>query len=160
MEANQAIEYAHKCGNLTVESLVFHNNNVVGISAIPQPPQPTKKLCKFFAKLSFKLEAITRTPSVIYQNFLREFWCTAIAYDPNLPANDSKFWPSHKEYKIKYTEMNGKRPLTLEFKNFVESTGLDYNEGTYVSHPSLEVVKAELAKLIKNAILLDRTPVL
>ncbi|GKA90331.1 hypothetical protein Tco_0812201, partial [Tanacetum coccineum] len=56
--------------------------------------------------------------------------------------------------------MNGKNLLTLDFKNFVESTGLDYNEGTYVSHPSLEVVKAELAKLIKNAILLDRTPTL
>ncbi|GJT74943.1 putative reverse transcriptase domain-containing protein [Tanacetum coccineum] len=92
-------------------------------------------------------------------HYKMEFWCTAIAYDPNLPANDSKVCPL-KEYKIKFTVMNGKRPLTLEFKTFVESTGLDYNEGTYVSHPTLEVVKTELAKIIKNPILLDRTPVL
>ncbi|GJT87411.1 hypothetical protein Tco_1069128, partial [Tanacetum coccineum] len=30
MAANQAIEYAPQCGDLTVESLTFHNNNVVG----------------------------------------------------------------------------------------------------------------------------------
>ncbi|GKB27224.1 hypothetical protein Tco_0866625 [Tanacetum coccineum] len=89
----------------------------------------------------------------------REFWCTAIAYDPNPPANDSKVC-TLKEYKIKFTVMNCKKPLTLEFKTFVESTGLDYNEGTYVSHPTLEVVKAELAKIVKNPILLDRTPIL
>ncbi|GJT18683.1 hypothetical protein Tco_0877389 [Tanacetum coccineum] len=89
----------------------------------------------------------------------QEFWCTAIAYDTNPPANDSKVCPL-KEYKIKFTMMNGKNPLTLEFKTFVYSTSLDYNEGTYVSHPTLEVVKAELAKIVMNLILLDRTPIL
>ncbi|GJU00865.1 hypothetical protein Tco_1111203 [Tanacetum coccineum] len=32
MAANQAIEYAPQCGDLTVESLVFHNNNVMVLS--------------------------------------------------------------------------------------------------------------------------------
>ncbi|GJW61906.1 hypothetical protein Tco_0111241 [Tanacetum coccineum] len=104
-------------------------------------------------------EAFTRTPSVVYQNLLREFWCTAIAYEPNPPADDSKVRPL-KEYKIKFTVMNGKKPLTFDFKTFVESTGLDYNEGTYVSHPSPKAVKAELANIVENVILLDRTPVL
>ncbi|GJU11733.1 retrovirus-related pol polyprotein from transposon TNT 1-94 [Tanacetum coccineum] len=89
----------------------------------------------------------------------QKFWCTAIAYDPHPPANDSEVLPL-KEYKIKFTVINGKKSLTLHFKTFVESTGLDYNKGTYVSHPSLEAMKAELAKKIENLILLDRTPVL
>ncbi|GJY21041.1 putative reverse transcriptase domain-containing protein [Tanacetum coccineum] len=42
---------------------------------------------------------------------------------------------------------NGKKSLALNFKTLVESTGLDYNQGTYVAHPSLEVAKAELAKI-------------
>ncbi|GJX90725.1 hypothetical protein Tco_0344051, partial [Tanacetum coccineum] len=44
--------------------------------------------------------------------------------------------------------MNGKKPLTLDFKTFTESTGLDYAKDTYVSHPSIEEVKAELAKIV------------
>ncbi|GKC40661.1 hypothetical protein Tco_1053045, partial [Tanacetum coccineum] len=56
--------------------------------------------------------------------------------------------------------MNGKKPLTLDFKTFIESTGLDYTKDAYVSHPSTKEVKAELAKIVDNPILLDRTPVL
>ncbi|GJV94633.1 hypothetical protein Tco_1546210 [Tanacetum coccineum] len=82
-----------------------------------------------------------------------EFWCTAIAYDPTLPADDSVARPL-KEYKIKFTVVNGKKPLTLDYKTFYESTGLDYNKGKYVSHPSLEAVKAELAKIVTNEIML------
>nr|GEV15339.1 hypothetical protein [Tanacetum cinerariifolium] len=96
-------------------------------------------------------------PAVIYQNFHREFRCTAIAYDPSPPANDSEVRPL-KKFKIKFSVMNGKKALTLTFKTFTESTGLNYYDGTYVSHPSLEAVKAELAKIIENLILLDKTP--
>ncbi|GJX98487.1 hypothetical protein Tco_0355506 [Tanacetum coccineum] len=75
------------------------------------------------------VKTFTRTPSVIYQNFLREFWCTAIAYDPSPPANDYEVRPL-KEFKIKFSMMNGKKPLTLDFKTFTESTGLNYYDGT------------------------------
>ncbi|GKC00653.1 hypothetical protein Tco_0986789, partial [Tanacetum coccineum] len=108
MAANQAIEYAPQCGDLTVESLIFYNNNVVGNFSYPQSAPAYKEICKFFMNCPLA-EAITRTPSVIYQNFLREFWCTAIAYDPNPPADDSVVRPL-KEYKIKFTMMNGKMP--------------------------------------------------
>ncbi|GJR85006.1 hypothetical protein Tco_0209017 [Tanacetum coccineum] len=64
------------------------------------------------------------------------------------------------QYLIKFSVMNGKKPLILDYKTFVESTGLDYAKDTYVSHPSPKAVKAELAKIIENPILLDRTPVL
>ncbi|GJS78003.1 hypothetical protein Tco_0727884 [Tanacetum coccineum] len=56
--------------------------------------------------------------------------------------------------------MNGKMSLTLDFETFTESTGVDYTKGKYVSHPSPKEVKTELAKIIDNLILLDRTPVL
>ncbi|GKC95509.1 retrovirus-related pol polyprotein from transposon TNT 1-94, partial [Tanacetum coccineum] len=36
--------------------------------------------------------------------------------------------------------MNGKKPLTLDFKTFTTSTSLDYNNGEYVSNPSPEAV--------------------
>ncbi|GKA96765.1 hypothetical protein Tco_0818860 [Tanacetum coccineum] len=89
----------------------------------------------------------------------RSLVCTAITYDPNPPINNSEARPL-KEYLIKFLVMNGKKPLILDYKTFVESTRLDYAKGTYVSHPSLEAVKAELAKIIENPILLDRTSVL
>ncbi|GKA06916.1 hypothetical protein Tco_0686140 [Tanacetum coccineum] len=104
-------------------------------------------------------EAFTKSPSVVYQNLLKKFWCTAIAYHLNPLTNDSEAHPL-KEYLIKFLVMNGKKPLTLDFKTFTESTGLDYAKGKYVSHPSTEEVKAELAKIVDNLILLDGTPVL
>ncbi|GJS65846.1 hypothetical protein Tco_0680410 [Tanacetum coccineum] len=88
-----------------------------------------------------------------------EFCCTAIAYDPKPSTDDFEVHPL-KEYLIKFSVMNGKKPLTLDFKTFTESTGLDYAKDTYVSHPSIEKVKAELTKIVGNQILLDRTAVL
>ncbi|GJY86953.1 hypothetical protein Tco_0500979 [Tanacetum coccineum] len=49
--------------------------------------------------------------------------------------------------------MNSKKPLTLDFKTFTKCTGLDYNRGTYVSHPSPEAEKAGPAKIITNEVL-------
>ncbi|GJY38547.1 retrovirus-related pol polyprotein from transposon TNT 1-94 [Tanacetum coccineum] len=124
----------------------------------PQSALAYKEICKFLMNCPL-VEDFTRTPSLIYQNFLKEFRCTAIAYDPNLPANDSEV-RLLKEFKIKFSVMNGKKPLTLDFKTFTKSTGLNYYDGTYVSHPSFEAVKAELAKIVEKPILLDMAPVL
>nr|GEZ13154.1 hypothetical protein [Tanacetum cinerariifolium] len=101
-------------------------------------------------------KAFTKTPLVLYQNFLEEFWYTAITYDPNPPADDSEERPL-MEYKIKFTVMNGKMPLTLDFRIFVEATGLDHNQGTYVSHSFPEVVKAELSKIATDETLIYMT---
>ncbi|GJS11790.1 hypothetical protein Tco_0368586 [Tanacetum coccineum] len=158
MAANQAIEYAPQCGDLTVESFVFYNNNVVGVFSYTQITLAYKEICKFLMNCPLA-KAFTKTPSVVYQNFLREFSCTTTAYDLNPPINDSKA-RLLKEYLIKFSMMNGKKPLILYYKTFVESTRLDYAKGTYVSHPSTEVVKAKLAKIIENSIILDRTSVL
>ncbi|GKA45645.1 hypothetical protein Tco_0738441, partial [Tanacetum coccineum] len=116
------------------------------------------EICKYLINCPLA-EAFTKTPSVVYQNPLREFWCIVITHNPNPPINDSEARPL-KEYLIKFLVMSGKKPLILNYKTFVESTRLDYAKGTYVSHPSLDAVKAKLAKIVENPILLDRTPVL
>nr|GEW46633.1 hypothetical protein [Tanacetum cinerariifolium] len=76
---------------------------------------------------------------MVYQNLLREFWCTTIATYPNLRIDDSEVRPL-KEYTIKFSVMNSKKPLNLDFKTFIESTGLDYAKDAYVSHPSPEIL--------------------
>nr|GEY68470.1 hypothetical protein [Tanacetum cinerariifolium] len=43
-----------------------------------------------------------------------------------------------KEFLIKFSVSNGKRPLTLNFKTFCSITSLDYNNGKYVDHPTPE----------------------
>ncbi|GKC99561.1 hypothetical protein Tco_1169836 [Tanacetum coccineum] len=130
MAATKAIKYAPQCGDLTIEFVVFHKNNFVGNFKYPQSASAYKLICKFLMNCPLA-EAFTKTPKVLYPNFLKEFWCTAIAYEPNPLADNFEARPL-KEYKIK----------------------------TYVSHPSPEDVKAELTKINYNPILLDRTPVL
>nr|GEV83751.1 retrovirus-related Pol polyprotein from transposon TNT 1-94 [Tanacetum cinerariifolium] len=68
--------------------------------------------------------------------FIRKFWCAVIVLDPKPPTYNSEAHPLKE-----FTMMNGKKPFTLDFKTFCESTGLDYNQGTYVSHPSPKAVK-------------------
>nr|GEW72332.1 hypothetical protein [Tanacetum cinerariifolium] len=91
--------------------------------------------------------------------YISEFWCTTIATHRNPPTDDFEVH-SLKEYTIKFSMMNGKKPLTLYFNTFIESTRLDCAKDAYVSHTSPRVVKAELAKIVDNLILLDRTPIL
>ncbi|GJY96215.1 hypothetical protein Tco_0512576 [Tanacetum coccineum] len=113
---------------------------------------------KFLMNCPLK-QAFTKCPSVLYQNFPREFWCTTIDYGPSPPSNDFVAYPLN-EYLIKFSVMNGQNHLTLDYQTFCSSTGLDYNKGKYVAHPSPKAVKAELAKIVTNASYLDKTHVL
>ncbi|GJY70526.1 hypothetical protein Tco_0474229 [Tanacetum coccineum] len=142
MTATQAVQYAPKCGDMTVESVQFLSNNFVGNFSYPQSVPAYKEICKFLMNCSLA-EAFTKTPSVLYQNFLIEFWCTAVVEDPRPPTDDSEARPL-KEFIIKFTVMNDKRPLTLDFKTFCESTGLDYNQGKYGAYPYPKFVMDEL----------------
>ncbi|GJY42322.1 hypothetical protein Tco_0429592 [Tanacetum coccineum] len=146
MASNQAIKYAPQCGDLAVESLVFQTNNVVGNFNYPPTILAYKTIYKLLMNCPLRT-AFMKCPSALYQNFFREFWCTAIAYDPNLSTDENK--PRLlKEFLIKFTVMNGKKPLTLDFNTFTTSIGLDYSNGAYVAYPSIKVVKAELAKIV------------
>ncbi|GKE27603.1 hypothetical protein Tco_1442987, partial [Tanacetum coccineum] len=85
---------------------------------------------------------------MLYQNYLKEFWCIAVVEDPNPPTN-SEACPL-KEFIIKFIVKNGQMPLNLDFKTFCKTTRLEYNKGNYISHLSLKVVKAELANIATN----------
>nr|GEW61080.1 hypothetical protein [Tanacetum cinerariifolium] len=72
-----------------------------------------------------------------------------IAYDLNPPTDDFVARPL-KEFLIKFTAMNGKKPLTLDFNTISTSTGLDYNNADYVAHPSPEAIKS-LPGILSNS---------
>ncbi|GJW91146.1 hypothetical protein Tco_0168699 [Tanacetum coccineum] len=141
-----------------MESVQFKSNNFVRNFSYPQSVRAYKEICNFL--MNFPLdEAYTKTPSILYQNYLGEFWCTVVAADPKPPIDSSKARPL-KEFIIKFTVMNSQRPLTLDYKTLCESTRLNYNKGNYVAHPSTEVVKAELAKIATNEALVQKISVL
>nr|GEU70132.1 retrovirus-related Pol polyprotein from transposon TNT 1-94 [Tanacetum cinerariifolium] len=71
-------------------------------------------------------------------NFLREFWSTAVAYD-HFPSTDETKQRPLMEFLIKFLVLNRQRPLILDFNTFL-STGLGYNNGKYVAHPTHEVI--------------------
>ncbi|GKB87392.1 retrovirus-related pol polyprotein from transposon TNT 1-94 [Tanacetum coccineum] len=88
-----------------------------------------------------------------------ELGITAVAFDP-FPSTDELEKRPLKEFLIKFLVSNGQRPLTLDFKTFCSSTGLDYNNGKYVEHSTPKVVKKELGKIAINPSYLDKTSVL
>ncbi|GJW35620.1 hypothetical protein Tco_0058540, partial [Tanacetum coccineum] len=158
MAEQQTIKYAPQWTNMTVDNVIFQTNNVVGNFNYP-PNVPTYKPIMKFLRNCPLYNAFTNCPSVVYQNFLREFWSTAVAFDP-FPSTDEPEKRPLKEFLIKFSVSNGQRPLTLDFKTFCSSTGLDYNNGKYVDHPTPEVVKKELGKIAINPSYLDKTLVL
>ncbi|GJR29142.1 hypothetical protein Tco_1105374 [Tanacetum coccineum] len=91
-------------------------------------------------------------------DYLRELWSTAVSYDPFLSIYETEKCPL-REFLIKFSVLNGQRPLTLDFNTFCSLNGIDYKNGKYVAHPTPEVVKKELGKIVINAIYLDKTPI-
>ncbi|GKE78364.1 hypothetical protein Tco_1544484 [Tanacetum coccineum] len=85
-------------------------------------------------------------------------WCTTLASDLNPPIDSFEARPLN-EFIINFRVKNGQKPLTLDYKTFCESTGLDYNKGDYVAHPSTEAVKVVLSKIAKNEALIQNNPV-
>ncbi|GKB70946.1 hypothetical protein Tco_0932358 [Tanacetum coccineum] len=92
----------------------------------------------------------------VENNFFKEFWSTAVAFDP-FPSTDEPEKRTLKEFLIKFSILNGQKPLTLDFNTFCSSTGLDYNNSKYVNHPTPEAVKKELGNIAINQSYLDKT---
>nr|GEV96947.1 nodulin MtN21 /EamA-like transporter family protein [Tanacetum cinerariifolium] len=72
-----------------------------------------------------------------------------VSYD-HFPSTDESEKCPLKEFLIKFLVLNGQRPLTLNFNTFCLSTGLNYNNGNYVDHPTPEIMKKELGKIAIN----------
>ncbi|GJT17411.1 hypothetical protein Tco_0876117 [Tanacetum coccineum] len=144
--------------NMTVDNVTFQTNNVVGNFNYPPNVPAYKPIMKFLLNCPLK-KAFTNCPSVVYQNFLREFWSTVVAYDPFSSIDETEQRPL-REFLIKFSILNGQRPLNLNFNTFCSSTGLDYNNGKYVAHPTPKAVKKELGKISINPSYLDKILVL
>nr|GEU55520.1 hypothetical protein [Tanacetum cinerariifolium] len=125
------------CDN-TSAIAIFNNptNNVVGNFNYPPNVPAYKPIMKILQNRPL-YNAFTNCPSVVYQNFLTEFLSTAVAFDP-FSSTDEPEKRLLKEFLIKFSVSNGQRPLTLDFQTFCSSTGLDYNNGKYVEHPTPE----------------------
>ncbi|GJT67766.1 hypothetical protein Tco_1019246 [Tanacetum coccineum] len=115
---------------MAVDNVTFQTNNVVGNFNYPPNVPAYKPIMKFLLNCPLK-KAFTNCPSVVYQNFLREFWSTVVAYDP-FPLTDETKQRPLREFLIKFSVLNEQRPLTLDFNTFCLSTPLDYNNGKYV----------------------------
>ncbi|GKB69149.1 retrovirus-related pol polyprotein from transposon TNT 1-94 [Tanacetum coccineum] len=87
---------------------------------------------------------------------------TVVAFDPFPSTDEPKKCPL-KEFLIKFSFLNGQKPLTLDFNTFCSSTDLDYNNGKYVDNPTREALKKELGSIdciVINPSYLDKTLVL
>ncbi|GJU85872.1 hypothetical protein Tco_1293418 [Tanacetum coccineum] len=158
MAEQQTIKYAPQWNNMTVNNMTFQTNNVVGNFNYPPNVPAYKPIMKFLLNCHLN-KAFTNYPSVVYQNFLKEFWSTTVAYDPFSSTDETKQRPL-REFLIKFLVLNRQRPLTIDFNTFCSSTGLDYNNGKYVAHLTPEAVQKELGKIAINPSYLDKTLVL
>ncbi|GJS14996.1 hypothetical protein Tco_0807461 [Tanacetum coccineum] len=138
MAEQQTIKYAPQWNNMIMDNVTFHTNNVVGNFNYPPNVPAYKPIMKFVLNCPLN-KAFKNCPSVVYQNFLREFWSTDVAFDP-FPSTDKTEPRPLREFLIKFSVLNGQRPLTLDFNTFHSSTGLNYNNGKYVAHLSPEVL--------------------
>ena len=157
MATDQSLKLAPQWSNLTLGDVQFKTNNVVGNFNYPQTIPAYKDIMKFLYNCPLKT-AFTSTPYIQYHNYLREFWGTAVAFDPT-PSADAKELRPLREFRISFSVLNGARKLVLDYKTFCSSTGLDYNNGKYVAHPDSANGKSELAKIALDPKYLDKTPV-
>ncbi|PWA92128.1 hypothetical protein CTI12_AA084610 [Artemisia annua] len=157
MATDQGIELAPQWATLTLADVQFKTKNVVGNFEYPSNIPAYKQIMKFLYNCPLKT-AFTSTPFFQYRNYLREFWETAVAFDPT-PSTDANSQRPLREFCIKFSVLNGSREFTLDYKTFCSSTGLDYNSGNYVALPDSNEVRAGLEKIVLKSELLDKTPV-
>ncbi|GJT82535.1 hypothetical protein Tco_1056877 [Tanacetum coccineum] len=138
MAEQQTIKYAPQWNNMTVDNVTFQTNNMVGNFNYPPNVPAYKPIMKFLLNCPLR-KAFIKCPSVVDQNFLREFWSTVVAYDPSPSTDETEQCPL-REFLIKFSVLNGQRPLTLDFNIFSSLTGLDYNNGKYVANPTPKAV--------------------
>nr|GEV96769.1 hypothetical protein [Tanacetum cinerariifolium] len=143
---------------MTVDNVILQTNNVLGNFNYPPNVPAYKRIMKFLQNCSL-YNAFTNCLLVVYQNFLKEFWSTVVAFDL-FPLTDEPEKCPLKEFLIKFLVLNGQRPLTLDFNNFSSSTGTNYNNGKYVDHPKPKAIKKELGKITIKPSYLDKTLVL
>ncbi|GKB10482.1 hypothetical protein Tco_0844405, partial [Tanacetum coccineum] len=102
-----------------------------------------------FIPIEYQLADIFTKPldEPTFPRLKAELGITVVAFDP-FPSTDEPKKRPLKEFLIKFSVLNGQRPLTLDFNTFCSSIGLDYNNDKYVAHHTFEAVKKELGKIV------------
>ncbi|GJR39796.1 hypothetical protein Tco_1215480 [Tanacetum coccineum] len=117
MAEQQTIKYAPQWKNMTVNNVTFQTTNVVGNFNYPPNVPAYKPIMKFLLNCLLN-KAFTNCPSMVYQNFLREFWSTAIGYDP-FPSTDEPKKRPFREFLIKFSVL-GKNYSSTEQVNSIQ----------------------------------------
>ena len=112
MASSKVIKYAPNV-DFQMESVDLTKINLVGNFAYPDGFPEYRDVVKFLLNC-FLTTTFTMTPSIIYHDYLREFWCTAVVENPD----------ATKEAKIKFSVKNGTKFLTLDYKTFVKAQAL------------------------------------
>ncbi|GJV65373.1 hypothetical protein Tco_1476201 [Tanacetum coccineum] len=99
MAEQQTIKYPPQWTNMTLYNVLFQTNNVVGNFNYPPNVPAYKPIMKFLQNCPL-YNAFTNYPLVVYENFLREFQSTTIAFDP-FPSTDEPEKRPLKEFLIK-----------------------------------------------------------
>ncbi|GJU38132.1 hypothetical protein Tco_1186486 [Tanacetum coccineum] len=140
MAKQQTIKYAPQWNNMTVDNVTFQTNNVVGNFNYPPNVPAYKPIMKFLLNCPLK-KAFTNCPSVVYQNFFREFCSTVVSYDP-FPSTDETEQRPLREFLIKLigqnyhqSELTGQNPspeelLSCGLENSIHfcDSGSDYTQ--------------------------------
>nr|GEX26474.1 hypothetical protein [Tanacetum cinerariifolium] len=90
---------------MIVGTTQFKSNKFTRNFSYPQSVPAYKNICKYL-KNCFLAEVFSQPPSVLYQNYLREFWCTAVVDHPTPSIEDSEARPI-KDSNIKFSVKNG-----------------------------------------------------
>ncbi|GKD54615.1 hypothetical protein Tco_1288002 [Tanacetum coccineum] len=91
--------------------------------------------------------AFTNCPSVVYQNFLREFWSTAVAFDPFLSTDEPKKRPL-KEFLIKFSVLGGNYSSTEQVNSIQQLLAYSLIIGTEVDLG--EIIYSDLVTKLLN----------
>ena len=106
MATNQGVILAPQWAKLTLADVQFKTNNVLGNFHYPVDIPAYKEIMKFLYNCPWK-SAFLSTPYFQYQNYLREFWATAVAFHPT-PSTDANDQKPLREFCIKFSVLDGK----------------------------------------------------
>ena len=102
MATSKAITYIPNV-KFKLESLDMTKNNDVWNFAYPENFPIYKDMVKYLQNC-FLSTTFNKTPSVIYNDYLRDFWCTAVVTNPDVT----------KDSIINFTVKNGRKTLSFD----------------------------------------------
>ena len=156
MASSKVIKYAPNV-EFPMESVDLTKNNVVRNFAYPEGFPNNRDVVKYLQNC-FLSTTFKETPSIIYHDYLSEFWSTTVVENPDVP----------KDATIKFTVKHGTKSLKLTYKTSIKASGPSYTVH-FDAQPKDEDVKAILLELgpydkfhpdVTSGALLSKAPIL